>query len=231
MADALAAAGADIVIWGTSDEKNRLAIEQLAAHGGGAVSHVCDVSDESQVEAKFAAALDTYGRVDAVFANAGISGVAPSFMEMKTDDWRRMLQVNLDGTFFTLRAAARHMVERGEGGSLVATSSRLAAVGQPRAQHYSVSKGGVMSLMRSIAIELGPKGIRANVISPGWIDTPMTHAIFTKPKVMDNVIPRIPLRRWGDGSDFGGVAVYLASDASAYHTGDTFVVDGGDGLK
>ena len=227
MATALAEAGATVAVWGTNAERNEAAVARL---GSRSVSFVCDVSDEQQVDAAFDRTLEAFGRVDACFANAGVAAVAPSFMELSTAEWRRVLAVNLDGAFFTMRAAARHMVERGGGGSLVATSSRLAAVGQPRAQHYAVSKGGLMSLVRSIAIELGGHGIRANVISPGWIDSPMTSDILAKPKVQERVIPRIPAGRWGTDADFGGVAVYLASDASQYHTGDTFVVDGGYGL-
>ena len=148
-------------------------------------------------------------------------------MELTTEDWRRVLSVNLDGAFFTLRAAARHMVGRPGGGSLAVTSSLAAVSGQPRGEHYAASKGGVISMMKALAVELARHGVRANAIVPGWIDTPMTERTLRWDKFVEKVLPRVPLRRWGTGDDFAGIAVYLASDASQYHTGDTFIIDGG----
>jgi NAD(P)-dependent dehydrogenase (short-subunit alcohol dehydrogenase family) len=135
--------------------------------------------------------------------------------------------VNLDGAFFTLRAAARHMVDGGHGGALVVTSSLAAISGQPRGEHYAATKGGVIAMMRALAVELARHGVRANAILPGWIDTPMTERTLRWDRFVDKVLPRVPVRRWGGPADFGAIAVYLASDASAYHTGDTFVIDGG----
>jgi NAD(P)-dependent dehydrogenase (short-subunit alcohol dehydrogenase family) len=125
MADALAAAGAGVSIWGTNPDKNAAAAKQLAAHGGRVQALVCDVADEAAVERSFAETVNTFGRVDACFANAGVSGRSggQSFTEMSTEEWRRVTSVNLDGSFFTLRAAARHMTQREGGGSLVVTSS------------------------------------------------------------------------------------------------------------
>jgi len=146
---------------------------------------------------------------------------------MTTEDWRRVMSVNLDGAFFTLRAAARHMVARPGGGSLVVTGSLAAVSGQARGEHYAASKGGVISMMKALAVELARHGVRANAIVPGWIDTPMTERTLRWDKFVDKVLPRVPVRRWGTGEDFAGIAVYLASDASQYHTGDTFIIDGG----
>jgi NAD(P)-dependent dehydrogenase (short-subunit alcohol dehydrogenase family) len=146
---------------------------------------------------------------------------------MTADEWHRVLRINLDGVFFTLRAAARHMVERGGGGSLAVTSSLAAIEGQARGQHYAATKGAVISMIRALAVEHARHGIRANAILPGWIETPMTDRLFAWEPMQKKVFPRIPIRRWGEARDFGGLAVYLASDASSYHTGDTLVVDGG----
>jgi len=226
MAEALARAGADVCIWGTNADKNDAAKAALAAHGTRVVALVCDVGAEREVEDAFAATLAALGRVDACFANAGIGGSAP-FARMSTDEWRRVLRVNLDGVFFTLRAAVRHMVERAGGWSLVATSSLAAIEGQARGEHYAATKGAVISMMRALAAEHARDGIRANTILPGWIETPMTERLFEWEPMQRKVFPRIPMRRWGEGTDFGGLAIYLASDASRYHTGDTLVVDGG----
>ncbi len=227
MAEALAAAGAAVCIWGTDETKNAAAATTLATHGGRVLALRCDVGDEAQVDAALAHTVDELGRVDACFANAGVAGGGPSFVDMTADEWRRVLRVNLDGAFFTLRAAARHMIARGGGGSLVVTSSLAAIEGAARSEHYAATKGGVISMMRGLAVELARHGIRANAVLPGWIDTPMTSAALAHETRRRKILPRIPARRWGEPADFGGIAVYLASGASAYHTGDTFVIDGG----
>ena len=229
MADGLAAAGAAVCVWGTSEEKNAAAAAQLGKHGGRILALRCDVADEAAVERAFAETVTTLGRVDACFVNAGVAGRrgVASFMEMTTEEWRRVLTVNLDGAFYTLRAAARHMVGRPGGGSIVVTSSLAALSGQARGEHYAASKGAVISMMKALAVELARHGVRANAIVPGWIDTPMTERTLRWDRFVDRVLPRVPVRRWGTGDDFAGIAVYLASDASQYHTGDTFVIDGG----
>jgi NAD(P)-dependent dehydrogenase (short-subunit alcohol dehydrogenase family) len=190
-----------------------------------------DVGDEDEVEDAFARTLDALGgRVDSCFANAGIGGGAPAFHEFTLDAWRRVTRVDLDGVFLTFRAAARHMVERGGGGSLVVTSSLSAVEGARANQAYASCKGGVLSMVKGLAVEYARHGIRANAILPGWIDTPMTAPALAWDRFREKVLPRIPFRRWGEPDDFGGIAVYLASDASRYHTGDTIVIDGGYGI-
>ena len=229
MADALAQAGAAVCIWGTNETKNAAAAEKLRVHGPKVLALTCDVGEEDAVEEAFASTVRELGRVDACFANAGVSGRGEMkpFVEMTTEEWHRVTRVNLDGVFFTLRTAARHMIGSGRGGSLVVTSSLAAISGPPRNQHYAASKGGVISMMHALAVELARHGIRANAIQPGWIDTPMTEKLLRWDKFADKVLPRVPLKRWGAPEDFGGVAVYLASDASRYHTGDTLLIDGG----
>jgi hypothetical protein len=232
MAEALAQAGAAVCIWGTNESKNAAALAKLKAHGTKVHALRCDVGDEAQVEKCFADTVSHFGRVDACFANAGVSGRAEvkSFMEMSTEEWKRVTRVNLDGAFYTLRAAARHMVGHGQGGSLAVTASLAAISGQPRGEHYAATKGGVISMMRALAVELARHCIRANAILPGWIETAMTEKALHWDKFVEKVLPRVPLRRWGVPQDFGAIAVYLASDASGYHTGDTFLIDGGYSL-
>lgn len=227
MAEALAQAGADVCVWGTNPDKNAAATEQLAAHGARTHAVQCDVGDEDAVEGAFAETVDVLGRVDACFANAGVSGMAPSFAEMPTEEWRRVLRINLDGAFFTLRAAARHMTERDGGGSLVATSSLAAIEGQARGEHYAATKGALISMVKALAVELARDGVRANAVLPGWIETPMADPLLNWDRFRERVLPRVPLRRWGTPDDLGGIAVYLAGDASAYHTGDVILIDGG----
>ncbi|MCW5752044.1 MAG: SDR family oxidoreductase [Alphaproteobacteria bacterium] len=227
MAKALAEAGADVAIWGQNPEKTEAARQKLAATGRRIVALQCNVADEKAVEAAFTETVRQLGAVDACFANAGVSAKPTPLLDMTAEEWRRVLSVNLDGLFFTFRAAARHMSARGQGGTLVATASTAAIEGAARNSHYGASKGAVTSFVRALAVELARYRIRVNSILPGWIETEMTARAFGDEKFRGNVMPRIPARRWGTWDDFGGIAVYLASDASAYHTGEAIVIDGG----
>ena len=231
MAEALAQAGADVAIWGTNAEKNATARAAIAQHGRRVLALNCDVGDEAAVNAAFAATLAEFGRVDGCFANAGVSGRGvASFLEMTSAEWHRVTRVNLDGAFYTFRAAAQHMVERGGGGVLVGTASLAAIEASPRSEHYAATKGGMISMVRALAVEFARHGVRAHTILPGWIETNMTERAIGNETFRSKVLPRIPMRRWGTGADFGGIAVYLQSDVSRYHTGDTFVIDGGYSL-
>ena len=230
MARALLAAGARVAIWGSRPDKTERAKAELIQRcGDGARVHafVCNVGDEAQVDAAFAASVAALGQVDACFANAGVGGRGTPLLEMTLEEFRRVQHTNVEGVFLTFRAAARHMVERGHGGSLVATASTAAIEGAARNSHYGASKGAVTSYVRALAVELARHQIRVNSILPGWIVTEMTERAVSNEKFAGAVLPRIPARRWGTIDDFGGIAVYLASDASSYTTGEQFVIDGG----
>ena len=142
-----------------------------------------------------------------------------------------MFSINLDGVFHVFQAVARHMTERaGKGdafGRLVATSSLASIHGTARNEHYAATKGGLVAMLKAMAVEFARYGITANAILPGWIETEMTAPTFANEKFAGNVLPRVPMRRWGKPEDFGGIAVYLASPASAFHTGDEILIDGG----
>ena len=231
-AKGLVQCGATVAICGTNAEKNAAAVSELVGLGGVATAHVCDVGDEAAVIAFFGAAIERYGRIDSVFANAGVNGRARSFVEMSTEEWHRVMRVNLDGAFFTCRQAARHMKSRFEtgdtsGGSIVLTTSGSAYYGQARGQNYASSKGALISLMKAIAVEHARHGVRCNAVLPGWTETELTAAPFSWDKFVAAAMPRVPARRWGTGHDFSGIAAYLASPASAYHTGDVITIDGG----
>ncbi|ENZ80361.1 MULTISPECIES: SDR family oxidoreductase [Caulobacter] len=231
MAKAMAQAGADIVIWGSNAERNLAAEKELTALGVRVKAQTVDVADEAQVREGMEEAVAAMGRVDSVFANAGVGFGSPSFVEMKTETYRKVLSVNLDGVFFTLREACRHMVERAKtgdaGGSLVGVASLAAIEGAARNEAYAATKGAVISMIKSVAVEHARYGVRANAILPGWIATDMTAGAQGNSAFAEKVIPRVPARRWGEPDDFGGMAVYLASDASSYHSGTTIVIDGG----
>ena len=231
MSEALAEAGADLCLWGTNDKKNEAAKARLAKIGRKVETLVVDVSDEGAADAALAETVKRLGRVDACFANAGVTGRAKSMFDLDGKEWRRVLSVNLDGAFVTLRAAAKHMVARAEkgdpGGRLVGVASLAARSGAARNEHYAATKGGLVSMLKAMAVEFARYGITANAILPGWIETEMTAPTFANEKFAANVLPRIPVRRWGKPADFGGIAVYLTSSASAYHTGDEILIDGG----
>jgi len=227
IAHACAAAGADIAIWGTNPAKNAAAEAELAATGRKVFAAIADVGDESAVVDAMAATVDALGAVDCCFANAGIGGFTP-FLEMTLTEWRRVIRVNLDGAFLTLREAARHMVSRGEGGSLVAISSVSALDGAPAMAHYAAAKAGVLSLMRALAVELARHRIRCNSLLPGWVETDMNAGIWKNGgKLVDATTRRTPVRRWAEPSDMGAAAVFLADPSYLFHTGDQLVVDGG----
>ncbi|HKU14679.1 MAG TPA: SDR family oxidoreductase [Steroidobacteraceae bacterium] len=232
MAEGLAQAGARIAIWGQSAQKNGIAEEKLRALTPHVLVQRVDVSDEQAVTGGVAAVIRTMGRLDFVAANAGVGGGGrSSFAETTTEHWRQVTRINLDAVFWTLREACKHMMMRAEagdpGGSVVVTSSTSAIHGAPRNQAYASTKAAVTAMIRGIAVEYARYGVRANAILPGWIRTDMTAGLQSWDKFNEKAIGRVPMRRWGEPEDFAGIAVYLASDASRFHTGDSLVIDGG----
>ncbi len=226
MATGVARAGADVCIWGRDAAKNEAAATELAALGVAVDAVQVDVADEAEVDAAMGATLARFGRVDALFANAGVGGGAP-FVEQTLDAWRHVMSINLDGAFLCFRAAARHMVDRGEGGSLVGVSSTSAVHGAPANQAYSCSKTAMLALVRGLAVELARHGVRCNSIMPGWVETDLTAPLLGWERFMANTTARTPVRRWGRPDDFAAAAAFLADPTLTFHTGDCLVVDGG----
>jgi NAD(P)-dependent dehydrogenase (short-subunit alcohol dehydrogenase family) len=231
-AEGLAAHGCAVSIWGRNAEKNATAAERLRALGGKVQTLICDVADAGQAARATEATLAEFGRIDGCFANAGIGGGGrTAFADRSEEEWRRMFAVNLDGVFHSFQPIVRHMIARAKGGDgfgrLVATSSMSTRFGTARNEHYAASKAAINSLIQALAVEHARYGITANAILPGWIDTEMTEPLQANDKFMTNVMPRIPVRRFGTPQDFAGIAVYLMSGASTYHTADAIVIDGG----
>lgn len=231
MAEALAASNADVIIWGRREAMNAEAVKKLEPLGTGRIkSWAVDVSDEAQVVKAMAEVEEEFGRIDNCVANAGVGRGAPSFHEMTLDTWQFNHRINMEGAFLTLREASKSMVKRSKagdpGGSLVGTASLAALEGAARNQAYASTKAGLCAMMRGIAVEYGRYQIRANSVLPGWIATDMTEGAQDNDVFQSKVISRVPIRRWGEPEDFGGIAVYLASDASKFHSGDTLLIDG-----
>ena len=225
MARGLHDAGASVAIWGTNTARNGEAVAELG--GGDRVeAFTVDVSDENDVAAGVQATLDRFGQIDSCFANAGVPGKPTPVDAMTTEEWRRVMSVNLDGQFFTVRAVVGHMKSR-RTGSIVFTSSVSQSDGLPFSIHYAAAKAGVAAMARGLAVELARDGIRANAIVPGWTVANMTEGLLSSDAAQAKILPRVPLRRWGMPDDFGALAVWLAGPGSGYFTGQTVVMDGG----
>jgi NAD(P)-dependent dehydrogenase (short-subunit alcohol dehydrogenase family) len=222
----LAKAGATVAIWSRSRQRNGEAVTLLEEQGGTALAVECDITDESAVAAAMATTVERFGRIDSLFANAGTSGAA-SFPDLDLETWDHMMNVNVTGTLIPVREVARHMLARGGGGSIVVTSSIGATHGLPIAPHYSASKAAQLGLVKALAVKLGKHGIRVNALCPGWVSTELTAPQLEHEAFQESIRTRVPLRRWGAPEDFEGVAVYLASPASAFMTGTELILDGG----
>jgi glucose 1-dehydrogenase len=192
--------------------------------GESALAFAVDVSDGEQVAALLAATLARFGRLDVMVANAGVPHGAP-FMELDEATWERVLAVNLKGVFLCGQAAAKAMVAGGRPGAIVNVASTYAEVTEGEASAYSASKGGVRMLTKSMALELGPHGIRVNAVGPGWIRTGMNP--LDDPAQVAQLEPTIPLQRVGVPEDVADVIAFLASDDARYVSGQTLFVDGG----
>jgi len=229
MAEGLAQHGAKVVIWGTNADKNARAVDQISKSGEVHAS-IVDVADEGAVKAGIGDIINRFGRLDQAIANAGISIGRKSLFDISIEDFRKIEDVNLHGVVFTLREAARHMIDRFKagdpGGSLVGIASTAAIHGAARNEHYAATKGAVVSMCRAMAVEFARYKISVNSICPGWIRSEMTAGAQAWQKFNEAVISRIPMGGWGNGEDFAAAAVYLASPASRYHTGDSLVIDG-----
>ena len=227
IAEAFAAEGARVAC-GTRDLG---AAEAMAAHlrdrGGSAVGVYIDLLEPDTITAGVATAVDLLGGLDCVVQSGGITATT-AFVDIALEEWRRVLATNLDGTFLTCQAAARALKEQGGGGSIIVVTSQLAQVAIPNKAHYLASKGALSMLVKSMALELAPDGIRVNALAPGVTETDMAMSrLAHDDDAMAWTIGRIPLGRLGQPEEMGGAAVYLASDEASYVTGSTILIDGG----
>ncbi len=219
-----ARAGATLVLL---DINGETAAETLESAGGRGESAAVDVADGAAVAGAVAGAQDRLGAVDVVVNNAGIASAARTALhETATEDWQRVLAVNLTGPFLVTRAVLPSMVRRGAG-VIVNIASAAGIVALPGRCHYAASKAGLIHLTRTLAVEYAGRGIRANALCPGYIDTPLVRAGLADPERAQRLRTMIPMRRLADPDEIADAALFLASDASRYMTGQALVVDGG----
>jgi NAD(P)-dependent dehydrogenase (short-subunit alcohol dehydrogenase family) len=215
----LAAAGAQVVLTDVQAERGR----EVAASLDGAEFHQLDVLEEAAVVRVVAAAAPLHALVN----NAGII-TKRKFVELSTEDFDRLIGVNLRGYYLCAREAAKQMIAAGNGGGIVNICSLGAHRGRPGFVHYAAAKGGVLALTRALAVELAPDRIRVNSVSPGVMDTPMTAQLTANPQLVELSLASIPLGRLGEPADLVGAVEFLLSERSAWITGADFIVDGGE---
>lgn len=230
MAQGLAAAGADIVIAGRNAAKSEMAAKQLASLGVRTAVVEVNVADENSAKAMVDRTVAEMGRLDILINNAGIA-IRKRPEEYKMSEWREVLSINLDGAFYCCHAAQPAMKASG-GGKIINIGSMMSIFGAPFAAPYSASKGGLVQLTKSLATAWAVDNIQVNAVLPGWIDTELTQKAREQVDGLHgNVLKRTPAGRWGEPTDFAGVAVFLASSASDFVTGTAIPVDGGFSIQ
>jgi NAD(P)-dependent dehydrogenase (short-subunit alcohol dehydrogenase family) len=233
MAEGIVQAGGSVSVWGRNENKNAAAIDSLARIASEAGTDVkitarrCDVGSEGSVVDATASTVAEHGRLDGLFANAGRGGTGTPFLELSLDEWRAVMDINLDGVFLTLREAAKVMVEQGTGGSLVAVSSTSAVHGAAGNEAYGTAKTALNGLVRALAVGLARHHIRVNSLLPGWTVTDLATGGYESDVFRNATTKRTPVRRWADPSEFRAVGAFLADPTQTYHTGQEVCVDGG----
>jgi len=215
--------GARVFLSGATEEEAEKALADLDGSVDGAGA---DVADEQAVAELVDHATRFLGRIDVLINNAGIARKSP-FLETGVADWDRTIAVNLRGMFLVAQAVARSMVADGRGGAIVNMASTNALGGEEDFADYNASKGGVLQLTRTMAVELGPKGVRVNCVCPGFIDTPLNRAIASEEEFETYERERIPLQRRGRPEEVASAYLFLASDEASFVHGAALVVDGG----
>ncbi len=229
-ADALAFAesGAKVTVADISQEDCQLVVDEIEKNGGEALAVKCDVTNQKEVEEMVRKTVEKFGRLDILVNNAGICQFKP-FLELTEAEWQRTLDINLKGYFLCAKAAAKEMAKQ-KSGAIVNIASVVMGqmgIGMAGLSHYSASKGGIAALTKTLALELAPSNIRVNAIAPGAIDTPMVASTKTDPKILEQTLAMIPMRRMGKPEEIASAVLFLSSNASSYITGSIVVVDGG----
>lgn len=223
---ALAKQGAKVAVTDIDEKECQVVVEEIKANGGEAMAFKLDVSSAKEVDRVFGEAVKRFDRLDILVNNAGIFLPKPA-LEMAEEEWDRTLDVNLKGEFLCAQRAAKEMAKNAWGRiiNIASIASGGSGIGFEGAAHYAASKGGIIGMSESMAIELGPLGITVNVIAPGAIETPMIGVVTQD--LMEEIKLRVPLKRIGRPEEVSAAVVFLASEEASYITGATLYVDGG----
>lgn len=226
MAAGLAAYGAEVVLCGRTAETLAATADDLTAQGAKVWWKTADVSREEDVAALLAAVLDRHGHVDTLVNNAGVNPIYKAAERTSLADWQTIIDVNLTGVYLCCRHFGTAMLERGRG-SVISVSSVAGHVGLRKTLPYNAAKGGVELMTKSLAIDWAPRGVRVNCIAPGFFETDLTAGMREHAALSERLLGQTPMGRFGKADELVGAAVFLASPASSYVTGQSIVVDGG----
>jgi NAD(P)-dependent dehydrogenase (short-subunit alcohol dehydrogenase family) len=227
VAKGMAQSGAHIALFDRDADAVQLLANQLSEQGFTAHGYTVDVTDERSVEAAMQAVVERSGRIDCLFNNAGLAIRKPS-LDLSLDDWNKVLDVNLTGVFLCARLAARHMVKR-QSGCIINTASIMGLSGgglYPNISYQS-TKGAVVNLTRSLAVEWAHEGIRVNAIAPTWVRTDFIKPLTDNPELLGKLNAMTPMGRIAEVGEIVGGVIYLASPAASMVTGQTLAIDGG----
>ncbi len=226
MAAALADAGADVAVVARTAAGLADVADDVTAAGRRAVVIPADVTDEASVTAAVGAAIDELGHVDIVINNAGGSNFMVGFRDLRISGWEKLIRLNLTSAVYVCHAFADHLLGRGSG-SVINVASVAGVASAPLLTPYGAAKAGLISLTKSLAVEWAGSGVRVNALCPGWTATELNRNLWEDPQAGPATVATVPMRRWARAEEMAGPAVFLASDAASYLTGQTIVVDGG----
>jgi 2-deoxy-D-gluconate 3-dehydrogenase len=226
IAVALAAHGADVAIGGRDPDALEITRAAVEEHGRKALVVPADVTDPEAVRAMVDAAISGLGHLDTVVNNAGGNNFMVPFAKIRPDGWDKVLRLNLDSVVQVSRAAAPHLLER-RTGSIINVSSVTGLMGVPLMSHYATAKAAVIALTKSLAVEWAWAGVRCNALVPGWVATELTEFARGDEGIEKGLLSRVPMQRWATPEEIAGPAVFLASDAASFITGQALTVDGG----
>ena len=224
----LAKAGAKVVLADVSAEECEAVVAEIKREKGEAAAFKCDISNKTEVNNLVAETVKIYGKIDILVNNAGICPATP-FLEIKEEDFEKVIDINLKGYFLMSQAVAKEMANQKKGVIVNIASIAMGQVGMGFAglAHYCASKGGIVAMAEAMSLELAPMGIRVNTIAPGAIDTPMAAGVLTNPRALEAILAKVPLKRMGKPEEISNAVLFLASDESSYMTGSVVAVDGG----
>jgi NAD(P)-dependent dehydrogenase (short-subunit alcohol dehydrogenase family) len=222
----LAEAGADLALVARGEEGLAATAEQVAGHGRKAFVIAADVTDADAVSRAVATAIEQLGHVDIVVNNAGGSNFMVPFLELRLPGWDKLLRLNLTSAVYVCHAIGGHLAERGRG-SVINVASVAGLTASPLVSPYGAAKAGLISLTKTLAVEWAASGVRVNALCPGWTATELNRNLWDDEAASKATIASVPMQRWGRADEMTGPALFLASDASSYMTGQVLVVDGG----